>query len=201
VTQRVLADLIGRSESWLSQVERGIRSVDRMSVMVDLASVLQVKVIDLTGQPLSLAPNGGVDFDPIADIRHALLPYDVIAHSIRTSGHRQSSELPNLDELRRDTAAAWDLWEASRYVELGGRIPDLLDRAKTAARELSGDQRHAADALLADAYNLTSATLHKVDEHELAWIASDRAMAAAERAESLPLIGASTWWLPTDPDP
>jgi transcriptional regulator with XRE-family HTH domain len=46
LTQRVLADLIGRSESWLSQVERGIRSVDRMSVMVDLASVLQVKVID-----------------------------------------------------------------------------------------------------------------------------------------------------------
>jgi transcriptional regulator with XRE-family HTH domain len=195
LTQRVLADLIGRSESWLSQVERGIRSVDRMSVMVDLASVLQVKVIDLTGQPLSLAPNGGVEFDPINDIRHALLPYDVIAHSIRASGHRPSNEPPNLDQLRRDTAAAWDLWEASHYVELGGRIPELLDRAKTAARELSGDQRHAADALLADAYNLTSATLHKVDEHELAWIASDRAMAAAERAESVPLIGASTWWL------
>jgi hypothetical protein len=64
VTQRVLADLVGRSESWLSQVERGIRSVDRMSVMVDLASVLHVKVIDLTGQPLSLAPNGGVEFIP-----------------------------------------------------------------------------------------------------------------------------------------
>src|SRR5512133_1437926 len=58
--QRVLADLIGRSESWLSQVERGIRSVDRMSVMLDLASVLHVKVTELTGQPLSLAPNGGV---------------------------------------------------------------------------------------------------------------------------------------------
>jgi hypothetical protein len=102
---------------------------------------------------------------------------------------------PNLDALRRDTAAAWDLWEASRYVELGGRIPELLDRAKTAARELAGDQRHAADELLADAYNLTSATLHKVDEHELAWIASDRAMAAAERAESMPLVGISAWWL------
>jgi transcriptional regulator with XRE-family HTH domain len=83
LTQRILADLIGRSESWLSQVERGIRSVDRMSVMLDLASVLHVKVTDLTGQPLSLAPNGGVDFDPIADIRHALLPYDVIVSSIR----------------------------------------------------------------------------------------------------------------------
>jgi hypothetical protein len=57
-----------------------------MSVMLDLASVLHVKVTDLTGQPLSLAPNGGVDFDPVADIRHALLPYDVIASSMRASG-------------------------------------------------------------------------------------------------------------------
>jgi transcriptional regulator with XRE-family HTH domain len=191
LTQRVLADLIGRSESWLSQVERGIRSVDRMSVMLDLASVLRVKVTDLTGQPLSLAPNGGVDFDPIADIRHALLPYDVIAASMRAG----AQEPPNLDDLRRDTAAAWDLWEGSRYVELGGRLPGLLAHAKAAARGHSGDDQRAAWGLLANAYNLTSATLHKVDEHELAWIASDRAMAAAERAESLPLIGASTWWL------
>jgi transcriptional regulator with XRE-family HTH domain len=116
LTQRVLADLIGRSESWLSQVERGIRSVDRMSVILDLASVLHVKVTDLTGQPLSLAPNGGVDFDPVADIRHALLPYDVIASSMRASG-ADTQEPPNLDVLRSDTAAAWDLWEASRYVE------------------------------------------------------------------------------------
>jgi transcriptional regulator with XRE-family HTH domain len=194
LTQRVLADLVGRSESWLSQVERGIRSVDRMSVMLDLASVLRVKVTDLTGQPLSLAPNGGIDFDPIGDIRHVLLPYDVIADAAR-AGREPTKEPPSLDLLRGDLAGAWDLWEASRYVELGGRLPSLVDRAKTAARELAGDERHAADGLLADAYNLTSATLHKVDEHELAWIASDRAMAAAERAESLPLIGAATWWL------
>jgi transcriptional regulator with XRE-family HTH domain len=122
LTQRVLADLIGRSESWLSQVERGIRSVDRMSVMLDLASVLHVKVTDLTGQPLSLAPNGGVDFDPVADIRHALLPYDVIVSSMRAGG-ADTKEPPNLDVLRSDTAAAWDLWEASRYVELGGDLP------------------------------------------------------------------------------
>jgi hypothetical protein len=100
-----------------------------------------------------------------------------------------------LTSLRSDTATAWDRWEASRYVELGSDLPDLMDRGKTATRALSGDEQRAALALLANVYNITSATLHKVDEHELAWIASDRALAAAERAESLPLIGASTWWL------
>jgi transcriptional regulator with XRE-family HTH domain len=92
LTQKVLADRIGRSESWLSQVERGLRSVDRMSVMLDLASVLRVKVPDLTGQPLSLAPNGEVDFDPIADIRHALLPYDILTGAANRRRRRGATQ-------------------------------------------------------------------------------------------------------------
>jgi transcriptional regulator with XRE-family HTH domain len=34
LSQAALAGLVGRSESWLSQVERGVRSVDRLSVLV-----------------------------------------------------------------------------------------------------------------------------------------------------------------------
>ena len=37
ISQTVLAGLVGRSESWLSQVERGARSVDRLSVLIDMA--------------------------------------------------------------------------------------------------------------------------------------------------------------------
>ena len=54
-----------RSEAWLSQVERGIRHVDRVSVLIKLAQVLKVTVEDLIGQPLSLAPNGGIEFRAI----------------------------------------------------------------------------------------------------------------------------------------
>ena len=46
-----MANLIGRSESWLSQVERGIRSVDRLPVLMDLAQVLKVDVEALLGRP------------------------------------------------------------------------------------------------------------------------------------------------------
>ena len=49
VSQTVLAGLIGRSESWLSQVERGTRSVDRLSVLIDIAKVLHVDVAVLDG--------------------------------------------------------------------------------------------------------------------------------------------------------
>jgi transcriptional regulator with XRE-family HTH domain len=78
LTQLVLAGLIGRSESWLSQVERGIRPIDRLSVLIDIAHVLKVNVTDLTGQPFSLAPNGSFENDAVHAIRHALTRYDVI---------------------------------------------------------------------------------------------------------------------------
>jgi transcriptional regulator with XRE-family HTH domain len=59
LSQAALAGLVGRSESWLSQVERGIRSVDRMSVILDLSRVLHVEPESLTGRPWMYAPNGG----------------------------------------------------------------------------------------------------------------------------------------------
>jgi transcriptional regulator with XRE-family HTH domain len=47
LSQLALANMIGRSEAWLSQVERGIRHVDRVSVLIKLAQVLKVTVEDL----------------------------------------------------------------------------------------------------------------------------------------------------------
>lgn len=40
LTQTQLAERIGRSESWVSQVERGVRHVDRLSVIERLRAVL-----------------------------------------------------------------------------------------------------------------------------------------------------------------
>jgi transcriptional regulator with XRE-family HTH domain len=78
LSQLALANMIGRSEAWLSQVERGIRHVDRVSVLVMLAQVLKVTVEDLIGQPLSLAPNGGVEYRAIPALRASLTDYEVI---------------------------------------------------------------------------------------------------------------------------
>ena len=42
LSQVEFAGLVGRSESWVSQVERGVRPVDRMSVLQKVADVLSV---------------------------------------------------------------------------------------------------------------------------------------------------------------
>jgi len=47
LSQATLAGLVGRSESWLSQVERGLRDVDSHSVLTSLAAVLKVEVTEL----------------------------------------------------------------------------------------------------------------------------------------------------------
>ena len=49
MSQDALAGLVGMSRSWLSQVERGIHTVDRLSTLTDLAAVLRVDVADLSG--------------------------------------------------------------------------------------------------------------------------------------------------------
>ena len=72
LSQAALAGLIGRSESWLSQVERGIQSVDRLSVLLDIARVLHVDVGSLIGRPWRLAPNGGVVVQGLDAVRQVL---------------------------------------------------------------------------------------------------------------------------------
>ncbi|MEU8500302.1 helix-turn-helix transcriptional regulator [Streptomyces lavendulae] len=49
--QAQLAAAVGRSVSWVSKVETGRLPLDRMSVLGQLAEVLDVEVIELTGQP------------------------------------------------------------------------------------------------------------------------------------------------------
>jgi transcriptional regulator with XRE-family HTH domain len=48
-SQVEFAGLIGRSDSWVSQVERGVRAIDRMSVLQKVADVLGVSVDELRG--------------------------------------------------------------------------------------------------------------------------------------------------------
>jgi transcriptional regulator with XRE-family HTH domain len=47
LSQVELGSLIGRSESWVSQVERGARRLDRLSVLRKVADALEVPVTDL----------------------------------------------------------------------------------------------------------------------------------------------------------
>jgi len=52
-----------------------VRSVDRLSILLDMAKVLHVDVEALTGRPWQYAPNGSSFVDELDSIRRVLVRY------------------------------------------------------------------------------------------------------------------------------
>lgn len=75
LSQEALAGLVGMSRSWLSQVERGLRQVDRLSTLANLAAVLRVDVAELVGRDWRRARNSSTQAGAIESIREALSSY------------------------------------------------------------------------------------------------------------------------------
>jgi transcriptional regulator with XRE-family HTH domain len=119
LSQAALAGLVGRSESWLSQVERGVRSVDRLSVLLDLARVLGVDVQALTGKPWQYAPNGSTLAGGLTSVRQALTGYDGLL------GQEPPGPV-ELPELRARVAEAHRLYQAARYDQVIAMLPGVL---------------------------------------------------------------------------
>ncbi|WP_406070212.1 helix-turn-helix domain-containing protein [Micromonospora sp. NBC_01638] len=115
MTQQMLADRLRRSKSWVDKVERGVRSLDRYSVIQELAHVLRVDPEVLLGQPCS-TPTGPLD--GVDDIRAALARYDI------PQGPSQT------DELRRQVGYAWLSYQHAHYGQLVRVLPGLLDAAQ-----------------------------------------------------------------------
>lgn len=174
--QAELAGLVGRSESWLSQVERGIRSVDKYSVLIDIAAVLKTDVETLAGRPISLAPNGGSTPTDLGAVRTALEAYPGLGITDVQVG--PGSELAQL------TAEVHQYYQAAEYGRAAHLLPRLLTATDAFVEESSPAGRRRALATQSEVYVAAAKLVTKVGDGQLAWIAADRAVTAALRAES-----------------
>lgn len=188
LSQPELAKMIGRSVAWVSQVERGVRKVDRMSVLEVVATALDLPLAELAAEaPVVAAANE--EQPDAAGLRLVLSG----AYALRAMlGTKRS---PALSALRGRTRKAWDLTHDGRYTELTAVLRDLVPDLEMAARSLPKSQLAEISELMASAYQSCSAALAKLGESEAAWIAADRAMAAAERADSPMLVAAGAFRL------
>lgn len=188
LSQPELARMIDRSVAWVSQVERGVRKVDRMSVLETLAAALDVPLAELAAEAPVVA---AVTEEPPGASGLRLVLSGAYALRAMLNGRRP----PALSTLRAKTRQAWDLTQAGRYADftdlLRGLVPDL----ETAARTVPEAQRAEVFELMAAAYQACSAALAKLGEPEAAWIAADRAMAAAEQAGNPMLVAAGAFRL------
>ena len=188
LSQAALAGLVGRSESWLSQVERGVRSVDRMSVLLDLARLLHVEVQALTGVPWQLAPNGGSRATGIQSVRNVLMQYTNLIASER-------SEL-SADKLRTAAAQMHSAYQAAKYSTVIRELPALLRCADAALVNAPSDEREAALSYV-DVYVVASKLLTKLGVGDLGAVTADRAAMAAGRTDSVVAQGLAIYQVVT----
>jgi transcriptional regulator with XRE-family HTH domain len=188
LSQPELARMIDRSVAWVSQVERGVRKVDRMSVLETLAAALEVPLAELAAEAPVVA---AVTEEPPGASGLRLVLSGAYALCAMLGGRRP----PALGTLRTRSREAWELTHGGRYAELTALLRGLVPDLETAARALPEAQRAEVYELMAASYQACSAALAKLGEPEAAWIAADRAMAAAERAGNPLLVAAGAFRL------
>ena len=188
LSQPELARLLGRSVAWVSQVERGVRKIDRMSVLETVAMALEVPLYELAAEAPVVA---AVSEEPPGAGGLRLVLSGAYALRAMLDGRRP----PALSTLRTRSRKAWDLTHAGQYTDLADLLHGLVPDLEAAARALPEAQRAEVFELMAATYQACSAALAKLGEPEAAWIAADRAMAAAERAGNPLLVAAGAFRL------
>ncbi|WP_433551073.1 helix-turn-helix domain-containing protein [Micromonospora zamorensis] len=161
MSQQVFADRIRRSKSWVDKVERGVRTLDRLSVIETVAAALNVAPdVLLAGKaPREPVTDTGGD---VERLRAALARYDLPAGG---------KPAPSLAQLDAQAGYAWTAYRNGHHPQVLRLLPDLL----CDSRAQQGD---TAD-LLVRVYRLAAQVLVKLGEADLAWLAADRAMTAA----------------------
>lgn len=169
LSQQVFADRLGKSKSWVDKVERGVRSLDRVSTLQQIAAVLRIDPAVLLGRHAQPAEEteraAGVE-----RIRAALSTYE-----IALGWPAASRPFLPADRLAPRVAYGWSTFQRARYQQAIELVPDLL----TDAQRTHAHDPGAGRVALVDAYRLTASLLVKLGDADLAWLAVDRAMTAA----------------------
>ncbi|MEV4822978.1 helix-turn-helix domain-containing protein [Micromonospora sp. NPDC049274] len=189
MSQQVFADRLGKSKSWVDKVERGVRRLDKFSVLYEIADILQMDVQLLMGRDPERRTDAlnCIDQVEVQEIRAALERYDSMSAYFDAVPYP-----PPLDDMRKAVNHAWLTYQYGRYGMLTRALPKLLRDAQAADAAYGGTQAPEAAHLLGQVYQIASSVLRKLGEFELAWLAADRSMAVAQRADDPLLAGIAT---------
>jgi transcriptional regulator with XRE-family HTH domain len=186
MSQEVLAGLVGRTVDWLSKAENNRMELDRLSVIKSLADALDVTLGDLLAEPTLMDWTADSGRRTVPALRSALMNYRQLTPLL---GVPTEGEPTPLDELRGNVAEVWDAYQDSRYGFATRRLPLVLADALIAAQGYEGAERERAHELMAMTYQGAAMVLAKVGEADLAWIAADRGLAAAQQAGNSVVTG------------
>ncbi|MGB8941123.1 MAG: helix-turn-helix transcriptional regulator [Streptomyces sp.] len=184
--QDAVAGLVGISPDYLSQIERGLK-VPSLPILYALAQELGVPTAAL----LSEQPPAEEEASDTAEaaVGRALLGY----------GPAFKAAPATAAVLRDRVEAAWQSWQTAgdRFTQAAERLPRLVadvEHALRAARSgTDPEERRAVLRAAADLYCLLRSYLRRTGRVDLATVAADRAMRAAEDADDPLRIAAAQW--------
>lgn len=186
MSQEVLAGLVGRTVDWLSKAENNRLELDRLSVIKSLADALDVTLGDLLAEPTLMEWTADSGTRTVPALRSALMNYRQLTPLL---GVTTEGEPTPLDELKNSVAEVWDAYQDSRYGFATRRLPLVLADALITAQAQTGRDRERAHELMAMTYQSAAMVLTKVGETDLAWIAADRGLAAAQQSDNMAVTG------------
>ncbi|WP_327309645.1 helix-turn-helix domain-containing protein (plasmid) [Streptomyces sp. NBC_01298] len=216
MTQGEVGRAVGYSASAISRIERNRMRVD-FETRLRLAHVLHIPPERVSGFPVPAAPViATVGNVPMPDEEDAMRRRTVlgalaagastVAVGTGTAAAGQTASSLSLDDmlfhlpgaepaplrvLASGTAGAREAFTAARYNDLANALPALLSAAEATRDASVGRARQQASAVLARGYVL-AAELAAKEHSDTAWVAADRALAAA-RASGMPIpIGEAT---------
>ncbi|MEU3898073.1 helix-turn-helix transcriptional regulator [Streptomyces sp. NPDC045251] len=174
--QDAVAGLVGISPDYLSRIERGLK-VPCLPILYALAQELGVPTAALLSEQPPAEEEAADSAE--AAVGRALLGYGPA---------RSTTPIP-AGTLRDRVEAAWKSWQTDgdRFTKAAEHLPDLVADVEHAVRAARAGtetaERRAVLRAAVDLYCLLRSYLRRTGRVDLATIAADRAMRAAEDAD------------------
>lgn len=188
MSRPVLAGLMGKSASWLKQVEKGQIQMPKLPAVLRLAEILRIRDLsDLTGDQ---SPHVDLFIGP-GHPRLGAVKAAVDAFTL--TGGRQA---PPVAHLHARLARAWAArHQAPNHREVVGELlPGLIRDAQLAVRQAdTAADRRAAQAILSEVYSLSQFFVAYQPDSALLWRVAERSMVAAQESEDPHSIGVAAW--------
>lgn len=190
MTREVLAGLLGMSEAWVKDLERGRIQAPGLETVYRIAEALRVRdLADLTGRP-------DMHVDLFTGPGHPRLA--AVRAAVDSFGLTTTQQAPSPEHIAARLARAWRArHSAPNHREvIGALLPDLIRDAQLAVKQAETPAEwRAAQAVLAEVYSLSQFFLAYQPDASLLWRVAERSMVAAQQSDDPHTIGVSAWLL------
>lgn len=180
ISQAVLADLVGKTTSWVEKIEAGRMPLDVLSNIAALARALDISVYELL-------PDDIADVDAVTRgrsvpaLRELVLSYRFV--NPRLSGAQAAPvELPALKAIVADI---WQAYQAARFGYVVARLQHALPIAGVTVAQAKPPADEEARTQLAYLYQVACSVLTKLGELDLAMLCADKGDSVIQGVDDL----------------